>query len=156
MSILPSPQLWPPVFCPHGYPRKFCHLLRGERRSCLASNFVTDCSFILGLSSHRVPFSTCYLVFSVCAFSSYLISCLVISHIFLLLPLKVTLPLEPPIVVPERPLVFNVDGLLQRVTVRIHGEVSSFWIRNPAGSSMRVSRQRKNGDWRMRSSGILM
>lgn len=47
----------------------------------------------------------------------------------------VTLPLEPPIVVPERPLVFNVDGLLQRVTVRIHGEVSSFWIRNPAGVS---------------------
>ncbi|XP_059794378.1 von Willebrand factor A domain-containing protein 7 isoform X5 [Balaenoptera ricei] len=45
----------------------------------------------------------------------------------------VTLPLEPPVVVPERPLVFSVDGLLQRVTVRIHGEVSSFWIRNPAG-----------------------
>ncbi|XP_060019213.1 von Willebrand factor A domain-containing protein 7 isoform X4 [Lagenorhynchus albirostris] len=47
----------------------------------------------------------------------------------------VTLPLEPPVVVPERPLVFSVDGLLQRVTVRIHGEVSSFWIRNPAGVS---------------------
>ncbi|XP_007194030.1 von Willebrand factor A domain-containing protein 7 isoform X3 [Balaenoptera acutorostrata] len=47
----------------------------------------------------------------------------------------VTLPLEPPVVVPERPLVFSVDGLLQRVTVRIHGEVSSFWIRNPSGVS---------------------
>nr|XP_058933446.1 von Willebrand factor A domain-containing protein 7 isoform X6 [Kogia breviceps] len=47
----------------------------------------------------------------------------------------VTLPLEPPVVVPERPLVFSVDGLLQKVTVRIHGEVSSFWIRNPAGVS---------------------
>lgn len=30
---------------------------------------------------------------------------------------------------------FSVDGLLQRVTVRIHGEVSSFWIRNPEGVS---------------------
>ncbi|XP_037375316.1 von Willebrand factor A domain-containing protein 7 [Talpa occidentalis] len=47
----------------------------------------------------------------------------------------VTLPLEPPIVVPGRPLVFSVDGLLQRVTVRVHGEVSSFRIRNPAGVS---------------------
>ncbi|XP_059794377.1 von Willebrand factor A domain-containing protein 7 isoform X4 [Balaenoptera ricei] len=47
----------------------------------------------------------------------------------------VTLPLEPPVVVPERPLVFSVDGLLQRVTVRIHGEVSSFWIRNPAAQT---------------------
>uniref|UniRef100_A0A3Q1M3B1 von Willebrand factor A domain containing 7 n=1 Tax=Bos taurus TaxID=9913 RepID=A0A3Q1M3B1_BOVIN len=45
----------------------------------------------------------------------------------------VTLPLEPRVVVAERPLVFRVDGLLQKVTVRIHGEVSSFWIRNPAG-----------------------
>ncbi|VFV45797.1 protein g7c precursor [Lynx pardinus] len=44
----------------------------------------------------------------------------------------VTLPLEPPVVVSGRPLVFSVDALLQRVTVRIHGEVSSFWIRNPA------------------------
>ncbi|XP_032958827.1 von Willebrand factor A domain-containing protein 7 isoform X4 [Rhinolophus ferrumequinum] len=47
----------------------------------------------------------------------------------------VTLPLEPPVVVPGRPLVFSVDGLLQRVTVRIHGDVSSFWIRNPEGVS---------------------
>uniref|UniRef100_A0ABI7YA64 von Willebrand factor A domain containing 7 n=1 Tax=Felis catus TaxID=9685 RepID=A0ABI7YA64_FELCA len=47
----------------------------------------------------------------------------------------VTLPLEPPVVVSGRPLVFSVDALLQRVTVRIHGEVSSFWIRNPAGVS---------------------
>ncbi|XP_044234217.2 von Willebrand factor A domain-containing protein 7 isoform X3 [Ursus arctos] len=45
----------------------------------------------------------------------------------------VTLPLEPPAVVSGRPLVFRVDALLQRVTVRIHREVSSFWIRNPAG-----------------------
>ncbi|XP_002714326.3 von Willebrand factor A domain-containing protein 7 isoform X1 [Oryctolagus cuniculus] len=45
----------------------------------------------------------------------------------------VTLPLEPPAVVPGRPLVFSVDGLLQKVTVRIHGEVSSFRIRNPEG-----------------------
>uniref|UniRef100_A0A452R996 von Willebrand factor A domain containing 7 n=1 Tax=Ursus americanus TaxID=9643 RepID=A0A452R996_URSAM len=47
----------------------------------------------------------------------------------------VTLPLEPPAVVSGRPLVFRVDVLLQRVTVRIHREVSSFWIRNPAGVS---------------------
>ncbi|XP_043763785.1 von Willebrand factor A domain-containing protein 7 isoform X3 [Cervus elaphus] len=45
----------------------------------------------------------------------------------------VTLPLESRVVVAERPLVFRVDGLLRKVTVRIHGEVSSFWIRNPAG-----------------------
>ncbi|EPY85391.1 protein G7c-like protein [Camelus ferus] len=54
----------------------------------------------------------------------------------------VTLPLEPSVVVPERPLVFSVDGRLQRVTVRIHGEVSSFWIRNPAG----VSQGQEEGD----------
>ncbi|XP_008065915.1 von Willebrand factor A domain-containing protein 7 [Carlito syrichta] len=47
----------------------------------------------------------------------------------------VTLPLDPPVVVPGRPLVFNVDGLLQKVTVRIHGEIGSFWIKNPAGVS---------------------
>ncbi|XP_004695160.1 PREDICTED: von Willebrand factor A domain-containing protein 7 isoform X2 [Condylura cristata] len=47
----------------------------------------------------------------------------------------VTLPLERSAVVPGRPLVFSVDGLLQKVTVRIHGEVSSFWIRSPAGVS---------------------
>ncbi|KAF0881959.1 VWA7 protein, partial [Crocuta crocuta] len=47
----------------------------------------------------------------------------------------VTLPLEPPVVVSGRPLVFRVDTLLQRVIVRIHGEVSSFWIRNPEGVS---------------------
>ncbi|XP_012589858.1 PREDICTED: von Willebrand factor A domain-containing protein 7 isoform X4 [Condylura cristata] len=48
---------------------------------------------------------------------------------------EVTLPLERSAVVPGRPLVFSVDGLLQKVTVRIHGEVSSFWIRSPAGVS---------------------
>ncbi|XP_006154352.1 von Willebrand factor A domain-containing protein 7 [Tupaia chinensis] len=47
----------------------------------------------------------------------------------------VTLPLDPPVVVPGRPLVFSVDGLLQRLTVRIHGEINSFCIRNPAGVS---------------------
>ncbi|XP_044234216.2 von Willebrand factor A domain-containing protein 7 isoform X2 [Ursus arctos] len=47
----------------------------------------------------------------------------------------VTLPLEPPAVVSGRPLVFRVDALLQRVTVRIHREVSSFWIRNPAAQT---------------------
>ncbi|KAM6185334.1 von Willebrand factor A domain-containing protein 7 [Rhynchocyon petersi] len=47
----------------------------------------------------------------------------------------VTLPLEPPVVVPGRPLAFTVDELLQKITVRVHGEVSSFWIRNPAGIS---------------------
>ncbi|XP_060045461.1 von Willebrand factor A domain-containing protein 7 isoform X2 [Erinaceus europaeus] len=47
----------------------------------------------------------------------------------------VTVPLQPPIVEPGRPLVFSVDGLLQKVRVRIHGEVSSFCIRNPAGVS---------------------
>ncbi|XP_069344520.1 von Willebrand factor A domain-containing protein 7 [Eulemur rufifrons] len=47
----------------------------------------------------------------------------------------VTLPLDPPIVVSGRPLVFSVDGLLQKVTVRIHGDISSFWIKNPAGIS---------------------
>ncbi|KAI4552756.1 hypothetical protein MJT46_020117, partial [Ovis ammon polii x Ovis aries] len=53
----------------------------------------------------------------------------------------VTLPLEPRVVVAERPLVFRVDGLLQNVTVRIHGEVSSFWIRNPAGTSLCVQEE---------------
>ncbi|XP_006896236.1 PREDICTED: von Willebrand factor A domain-containing protein 7 [Elephantulus edwardii] len=47
----------------------------------------------------------------------------------------VTLPLEPPVVVSGKPLAFTVDEMLQRITVRIHGEVSSFWIRNPAGIS---------------------
>ncbi|XP_040844519.1 von Willebrand factor A domain-containing protein 7 isoform X1 [Ochotona curzoniae] len=45
----------------------------------------------------------------------------------------VTLPLEPPIVVPGRPLVFTVDRLLQKVTIRIHGEVSSFQVKSPEG-----------------------
>ncbi|XP_063523028.1 von Willebrand factor A domain-containing protein 7 isoform X2 [Pongo pygmaeus] len=47
----------------------------------------------------------------------------------------VTLPLDPPVVVPRKPLVFTVDGLLQKITVRIHGDISSFWIKNPAGVS---------------------
>lgn len=53
----------------------------------------------------------------------------------------VTLPLDPPFVVPGRPLVFSVDGLLQKITVRIHGDISSFWIKNPAG----VSQDQKEG-----------
>lgn len=59
-------------------------------------------------------------------------------------PSKVVLPLEPPVVVPGRPLVFTVDGLLRRVTVRIHGEVRSFWIRNPAGTSVVCQGRGKN------------
>ncbi|XP_058288360.1 von Willebrand factor A domain-containing protein 7 isoform X2 [Hylobates moloch] len=47
----------------------------------------------------------------------------------------VTLPLDPPVVVPGQPLVFSVDGLLWKITVRIHGDISSFWIKNPAGVS---------------------
>ncbi|KAM5262659.1 von Willebrand factor A domain-containing protein 7 [Ctenodactylus gundi] len=47
----------------------------------------------------------------------------------------VTLPLEPPVVVPGRPLLFTVDALLQKVTVRMHGEISSFWIKSPTGIS---------------------
>ncbi|XP_059034854.1 von Willebrand factor A domain-containing protein 7 isoform X1 [Mustela lutreola] len=54
----------------------------------------------------------------------------------------VTLPLEPPVVVSGRSLVFRVDALLQKVTVRIHREVSSFWIRNPAG----VSQDQEEGE----------
>nr|XP_020024090.1 von Willebrand factor A domain-containing protein 7 isoform X3 [Castor canadensis] len=48
---------------------------------------------------------------------------------------EVTLPLDPPVFVPGKPLVFSVDRLLQKVTVRMHGEISSFWIKNPAGIS---------------------
>ncbi|XP_012886556.1 PREDICTED: von Willebrand factor A domain-containing protein 7 [Dipodomys ordii] len=47
----------------------------------------------------------------------------------------VTLPLEPPVVIPGRPLVFHVDGLLHQLTVRMHGEISSFWIKSPSGVS---------------------
>ncbi|KAM8779762.1 von Willebrand factor A domain-containing protein 7 isoform 2-T2 [Rhynchonycteris naso] len=47
----------------------------------------------------------------------------------------VTLPLEPPLVVPGRPLLFSVDGLLRSVTIRVHGDVRSFRVRNPAGVS---------------------
>ncbi|XP_004711857.1 von Willebrand factor A domain-containing protein 7 isoform X1 [Echinops telfairi] len=55
----------------------------------------------------------------------------------------VTLPLEPPILAPGRLLAFRVDGLLRRITVRVHGEsVSSFWIRNPAG----VSQSQEEGE----------
>ncbi|XP_021115739.1 von Willebrand factor A domain-containing protein 7 isoform X2 [Heterocephalus glaber] len=47
----------------------------------------------------------------------------------------VTLPLEPPVLVPGRAAVFIVDGLLRKLTVRMHGEISSFWIKSPAGES---------------------
>lgn len=58
-------------------------------------------------------------------------------------PPKVTLPLEPPVVVPGRPLVFTVDRLLQKVTIRIHGEVSSFQVKSPEGNSLGVSKERQ-------------
>ncbi|XP_008819730.1 von Willebrand factor A domain-containing protein 7 [Nannospalax galili] len=47
----------------------------------------------------------------------------------------VTLPLEPPVIVPGKPCVFTVDRLLRKVTVRLHGDISSFWIRSPTGES---------------------
>ncbi|XP_063095242.1 von Willebrand factor A domain-containing protein 7 isoform X2 [Cavia porcellus] len=47
----------------------------------------------------------------------------------------VTLPLDPPTLVPGRPSVFSVDGLLRKLTVRVHGKVCGFRIRSPAGVS---------------------
>ncbi|XP_038197852.1 von Willebrand factor A domain-containing protein 7 [Arvicola amphibius] len=47
----------------------------------------------------------------------------------------VTLPLEPPVFIPGETRVFAVDRLLRNVTVRIHGDISSFWIKSPAGVS---------------------
>nr|XP_045012658.1 von Willebrand factor A domain-containing protein 7 isoform X2 [Jaculus jaculus] len=47
----------------------------------------------------------------------------------------VTLPLEPPAIVPGRPCVFTVDRLLQNVIVRLHGDISSFWVKSPTGLS---------------------
>ncbi|XP_034379649.1 von Willebrand factor A domain-containing protein 7 isoform X1 [Arvicanthis niloticus] len=47
----------------------------------------------------------------------------------------VTLPLEPPVFIPGKPCVFAVDHLLWQVTVRMHGDISSFWIKSPAGVS---------------------
>ncbi|XP_021005219.1 von Willebrand factor A domain-containing protein 7 [Mus caroli] len=47
----------------------------------------------------------------------------------------VTLPLEPPVFTPGEPCVFAVDSLLWQVTVRMHGDISSFWIKSPAGVS---------------------
>ncbi|KAM4835035.1 von Willebrand factor A domain-containing protein 7 [Thomomys bottae] len=47
----------------------------------------------------------------------------------------VTLPLEPPVVVPGRTFVFHVDRLLHKLTVRVHGEIDSFWIKSPSGAS---------------------
>ncbi|XP_076772855.1 von Willebrand factor A domain-containing protein 7 isoform X3 [Arvicanthis niloticus] len=49
--------------------------------------------------------------------------------------LEVTLPLEPPVFIPGKPCVFAVDHLLWQVTVRMHGDISSFWIKSPAGVS---------------------
>jgi hypothetical protein len=37
--------------------------------------------------------------------------------------------------------VFSVDSLLWQVTVRMHGDISSFWIKSPAGILMWGSRQ---------------
>ncbi|EDL26693.1 DNA segment, Chr 17, human D6S56E 3, isoform CRA_b [Mus musculus] len=47
----------------------------------------------------------------------------------------VTLPLDPPVFTPGEPCVFSVDSLLWQVTVRMHGDISSFWIKSPAGVS---------------------
>ncbi|XP_048205176.1 von Willebrand factor A domain-containing protein 7 [Perognathus longimembris pacificus] len=47
----------------------------------------------------------------------------------------VTLPLDPPVALPGRALVFHVDGLLHKLTVRLHGQIRSFSIRSPAGLS---------------------
>ncbi|XP_051009495.1 von Willebrand factor A domain-containing protein 7 [Acomys russatus] len=45
----------------------------------------------------------------------------------------VTLPLDPPVLTPGEPCVFAVDRLLQQVTIRVHGDISSFWVKSPAG-----------------------
>ncbi|XP_010842740.1 PREDICTED: von Willebrand factor A domain-containing protein 7-like, partial [Bison bison bison] len=92
-------------------------------------------SSLTGIPSPRVPSFLSVSTFLSPAFVPTSPHSLIFSPIFRSCPLKVTLPLEPRVVVAERPLVFRVDGLLQKVTVRIHGEVSSFWIRNPAGVS---------------------
>ncbi|XP_058163665.2 von Willebrand factor A domain-containing protein 7 [Dasypus novemcinctus] len=47
----------------------------------------------------------------------------------------VTLPLEPALTTSGRSLVFHVDGLLQKVSLRIHGQIGDFRIRSPAGVS---------------------
>ncbi|XP_052020112.1 von Willebrand factor A domain-containing protein 7 [Apodemus sylvaticus] len=47
----------------------------------------------------------------------------------------VTLPLEPPIFTAGEPSTFAVDSLLWQVTVRMHGDISSFRIKSPAGVS---------------------
>nr|XP_006995647.1 von Willebrand factor A domain-containing protein 7 [Peromyscus maniculatus bairdii] len=47
----------------------------------------------------------------------------------------VTLPLEPRVFIPGETCVFAVDRLLRQVTVWMHGDISSFWIKNPAGVS---------------------
>lgn len=47
----------------------------------------------------------------------------------------VTLPLEPPVLTTGEPRAFAVDSLLRQVTVRMHGDISSFRIRSPAGVS---------------------
>ncbi|KAL1771848.1 von Willebrand factor A domain-containing protein 7 isoform X1 [Sigmodon hispidus] len=47
----------------------------------------------------------------------------------------VTLPLEPPVLTPGETCTFVVDRLLRHVTVRMHGNISGFWIKSPAGVS---------------------
>ncbi|XP_041490355.1 von Willebrand factor A domain-containing protein 7 isoform X2 [Microtus oregoni] len=47
----------------------------------------------------------------------------------------VTLPLEPPISIPGETRVFAVDRLLRNVTVRVHGDISGFWIKSPAAQT---------------------
>ncbi|XP_075835553.1 von Willebrand factor A domain-containing protein 7 isoform X2 [Microtus pennsylvanicus] len=47
----------------------------------------------------------------------------------------VTLPLEPPVSIPGETRVFAVDRLLRNVTVRVHGDISGFWIKSPAAQT---------------------
>uniref|UniRef100_A0A8C2VC24 von Willebrand factor A domain containing 7 n=2 Tax=Chinchilla lanigera TaxID=34839 RepID=A0A8C2VC24_CHILA len=47
----------------------------------------------------------------------------------------VTLPLEPPVPAPGSAAVFSVDGLLRKLTVRLHGKIRAFRIKSPAGAS---------------------
>lgn len=71
-------------------------------------------------------------------------SLLLLPPCSLLSLLQVTLPLEPPIFTAGEPRTFAVDSLLWQVTVRMHGDISSFRIKSPAGALMWGSRV-KNG-----------
>lgn len=64
--------------------------------------------------------------------------------------LQVTLPLEPRVFIPGETCVFAVDRLLRQVTVRMHGDISSFWIKNPAGAIMWARGRHKSQERRTR------